>query len=149
MGTVRIEASQEIEAPPEAVYAVLADYRGAHPHILPKPYFAELVVEEGGRGAGTVMRVRMEVMGQTYRYHLRATEPEPGRILVETDIDTGQFTRFTVDPLEAGKRARVTIYTEMPASPGLKGLLEQIFTPMVTRGIYRKELNLLAEYVRR
>jgi hypothetical protein len=57
MGLMRVQSSAVIPARPEAIYAVLADYREAHPAILPKPYFTELKVEEGGQGAGTVIHV--------------------------------------------------------------------------------------------
>lgn len=38
MGQMHIEASREIGAPPDRVYAVLSDYHVKHPAILPKPY---------------------------------------------------------------------------------------------------------------
>jgi hypothetical protein len=42
---------------------VLADYDTSHPAILPKRVFSDLVVEQGGVGAGTVVRVTMAAMG--------------------------------------------------------------------------------------
>jgi hypothetical protein len=56
MQTVHTEVSAVIDAPPAEVYAIFADYRNAHPQVLPKPYFGDLVVEKGGNGAGTVYR---------------------------------------------------------------------------------------------
>ena len=148
MRTIHATASQEIDARPEAVYAVLADYRVGHPAILPKPYFEELKVEAGGRGAGTRLRLTMRVMGVTSVFHEVVTEPEPGRVLAESDAAAGVTTTFTVDPLDGGKRARVTIVTETRASPGVKGLVERLITPGVLRGIYRQELRQLEEYVK-
>lgn len=55
MSQIHAQATAVIDAPPEVVYAILADYRADHPAILPKQYFAECAVEEGGQGAGTVI----------------------------------------------------------------------------------------------
>lgn len=147
MGQIFVEQSAMIPAPPEKVYAILADYRVGHPAILPRPTFRELAVEEGGQGAGTVLRVQMEVMGVKQSYHLRVSEPEPGRILVEEDPDVGLKTTFTVAPLKGGQRSLVTIATASRTSPGLRGLMERLVNPPVTRRIYRQELQQLSDYV--
>jgi hypothetical protein len=138
-----------MDARADVVYAILSDYRVGHPAVLPKPYFSEITVEQGGVGAGTVIRFQMTVMGQTFHYHQTISEPEPGQVLVETDMDTGQTSRFTLDPIGDGTRTRVTIAADFPASPGFKGLMERFFTPPVTRRIFRQELRNIAEYVQR
>jgi hypothetical protein len=148
MTLIRAEATSEVDATPEAVYAVLADYQTAHPAILPKPYFTSLTVEQGGHGAGTVARVGMEVMGVRQNYRLVVTEPEPGRCLAEADEAAGLSTVFAVEPLDDGRRSRVTIATQSPASPGLKGVMERLVTPPITRRIFRQELQNLADYLR-
>lgn len=147
MGQIFVEQSAMIPAPPEKVYAILADYRVGHPAILPRPTFRELAVEEGGQGAGTVLRVQMDVMGVKQSYHLRVSEPDPGRILVEEDPDVGLKTTFTVAPLKGGQRSLVTIATASRTSPGLRGLMERLVNPPVTRRIYRQELQQLSDYV--
>jgi hypothetical protein len=106
MKTYKAEASATINAPAALVYSIIADYRDGHPHILPKPYFLGLEVERGGFGAGTVIRFRVRVMGKTQAFRAAVTEPEPGRVLVESDLDGGPQTTFTVEPLEEGRRAR-------------------------------------------
>lgn len=148
MTRIYIEASAIIDARPEEVYPILADYHEGHPAILPKPYFVDLIVEEGGQGAGTVIRVLMKVLGVERTYRMEVSEPEPGRVLVETDRDAGVTTTFTVEPLDDGKQARVTIATDMTASPGLMGLIEKWLNPPISRLIYKKELQQLADYVR-
>ena len=148
MKPIVVEASDVIQAPAAKVYAVLADYREGHPAILPKPYFRDLTVEKGGRGAGTVIRVNMEVMGLEQRYHMAVSEPEPGRVLVERDAAAGVTTTFTVSPLNGGSRSLVTIATESRPSPGLRGLVERLINPSVARRIYKQELKQLAEYMR-
>ncbi|MBL8131445.1 MAG: hypothetical protein JNL42_06275, partial [Anaerolineae bacterium] len=86
--------------------------------------------------------------GRTMTYHQRITEPQPGRVIQETEITTGQWSRFTLEPLDGGQRTRVTISSEQPTSPGVMGLLERLFAPGVQRKIFEKELALLAEYIK-
>jgi hypothetical protein len=105
------------------------------------------VVEEGGQGAGTVFRLRMNVLGTKRDFHEVVTEPVPGRVLVETDQATGQSSTFTLEPFGDGQQTRVTIATDFPARPGLAGLLERWLNPPITRRIFQQELELLAQYV--
>lgn len=147
MSRIVVEASDVIQAPAAEIYRILADFHEAHPAILPQAYFRELVVEEGGRGAGTVIRVRMEVLGREQRYRLHVSEPEPGRMLMERDPDLDLTTTFTVAPLNGGSRSLVTIATESRPSPGLRGLLERLVNPTITRRIYGQELKNLGEYI--
>lgn len=148
MNLVHVEATHEIDAHPEAIYGVLSDYRVGHQAILPKPYFTEVVVEQGGQGAGTVMWVHMRIYGKTYHYHQIVSEPQPGRVLVETNLDGAVTTTFTIEPLEGGRRSRVTIATDSKPSPGFAGWMEKLMQPAIARGIYQKELLKLADYVR-
>jgi uncharacterized protein YndB with AHSA1/START domain len=144
MGTYQVEASTIIAAPPERVYRIIADYRRGHPAILPPRYFTEMEVIEGGYGAGTVITVRMNVFGTEVTYQMTVSEPEPGRILQEEDASAGVATTFTVDPVDDGGRSRVTISTTAVTAPGLRGWLEKLLNPVITRRIYREELERLA-----
>ena len=146
MANIHSEATRAVEAAPERVYAVFSDYENAHPEILPKAYFRELVIEEGGQGAGTVVRVRMRALGVENNYRLTVTEPEPGRRMVEADADAGVETTFLVEPREGG-RSQVTISINQEASPGLMGLVERLIVPPVTRRMLREELQMLADYL--
>lgn len=141
-----VSVSSSIPAPPAKVYAILADYREQHPRVLPKPEFESLVVERGGVGAGTVVRVTMRVMGARSEVRLVVTEPEPGRVLREAEEAGAFVTTFTVDPEGAG--SRVTLATEWARKPGLRGLVERVVNPRVARSLYRRELELLAERAR-
>lgn len=145
---IRIQASHEIDAPPQAIYNVIADYRVGHQAILPRPAFEEMVVEEGGFGAGTVIRLRVRIFGKAYFYHQRVTEPEPGRVIQETDIDTGQLTRFFIDPLNNGQRTRVTIYSEFPAQSKAFIFLERIMHQFITKRLFNIELRQLEAFVK-
>jgi hypothetical protein len=142
-----VEAAALIDAPPRAVYALLADYRNGHPRILPRPPFEGLEVERGGTGAGTRIRVPTRNMGIARVLVMDVTEPEPGRVLMETEPATGMVTTFTVDPAEGGMHSQVTIATEWKPR-GLGGLLERLFAPAMLRGVYAHELRNLQQAFR-
>ena len=87
-----------IPARRERVYSLIANYNDGHPRILPKQ-FSDLVVEQGGIGAGTVIRFQMSILGKKQHFRAAITEPEPGHVLVETDLEpNGAVTTFTVNP---------------------------------------------------
>jgi uncharacterized protein YndB with AHSA1/START domain len=145
---VSAEASQVIDAPPAKVWRILTDYRVHHPNILPKPAFESIAVEEGGVGAGTVVRVGMKVMGARSTLRLAVTEPEPGRVLREADPAAGVVTTFTVTPVDGGARSDVRIATEWAPKKGAQGFVERLVNPPVARSLYKKELRLLDAYAR-
>lgn len=139
---VRIVERARMEAPAPRVYAMLADYRNGHPRILPRPPFTELVVEEGGVGDGTRIRVGMRFAGRTRSLRAVVTEPDPGHVLAETYPETGAVTTFTVEA-EGGETV-VTIATDLPVRDGLLGRLEAWAAARMLRPTYRRELALLA-----
>lgn len=139
-----ISASAIIPARRERVYSLLANYRDGHPRILP-PQFSNLVVEQGGIGAGTVIRFQMSVFGRKQSFRAAITEPEPGRVLVETGLDSnGAVTTFTLDPGTAPADSRVTISTQLPVRSGFPGWIERKLSTLLLRHIYVKELENLA-----
>lgn len=144
MAQHRVSASAFIPTPAQHVYAIIADYASGHPRILPKPYFVSLAVEQGGVGAGTVIKFQMRLMGRLQNFRAAVSEPEPGRVLAETDLDTGAVTTFTVEPLDDGQRAQVTIATETKIREGVLGKVEGWLTTQLLRPIYVKELEQLA-----
>jgi len=148
MNEMTAEVAATIDAPAARVYAVLRDYEGGHAAILPPDTFRELVVLEGGQGEGTRLRLRMEVMGEEVVSEQVVSEPEPGRVLVETDEKGMSQTTFTVEPAGANQ-ARVTIHTELRTKPGLRGMVERVLTPRLLERVYREELERLNEYVQR
>jgi hypothetical protein len=147
MSEIIIEVSAVIEATPKDVYSVLKDYPGGHHAILPKDYFTGLSMIEGGQGGGTVIDVSMNVMGIKSHIRFYITEPEPGRVLMETDDVAGIVTTFTVDPVNVEERSRATIATRSRVSEGLRGIMERLVNPVIMRRIYRQELQTLANYV--
>ena len=144
MATQEIKASRLIQAAPEKIYAIIADYHNGHPLILPKPYFVALEVEEGGFGAGTVIRFQMKLMGRLQTFRAEITEPEPGRVLVERDLDSGTTTTFTVEKHAEEEASRVSINTDIQVRDGLFGAVEGWFTVRLLQPIYKKELDQLA-----
>ena len=144
MAEFRIEESADIAAPPARVYAIVADYHAGHPRILPKQ-FHDLVVEQGGVGEGTVIRFLVTVLGRTETLRGVVTEPEPGRVLVESYPRNGNVTTFIADPLEGGRATRMTISTVMQGKNGIAGVVERWLLTRALRPIYREELGLLAK----
>ena len=145
MTRILISASAIIAAPPQRVYGIIADYRNGHPHIVPPKYFRNLVVEEGGIGAGTKIRCEMVMFGKVQQAQSIVTEPEPGRVLVESTTDGLAVTSFIVEPRDGGNSANVTIATELQS----QGLIGNALIKFLFRRIYREELALLAEYAAR
>jgi len=139
--------SRMIDRPPEHVYAVLTDYRVGHPAILPRSFFSDLIVEQGGIGAGTVLRCSIRVFRREFPFRQRVSEPEPGRVLLETDVDTGQLTRWTLEPHARGQHTLVILYSAFPPLPGIMGLLDRLSKPAIIRSIYTRELQQLHDYL--
>jgi hypothetical protein len=72
------------------------------------------------------------------------SEPEPGRVLVET-YNTWYITTFTVDSKNDGKNSYVTFTTEIPETSSLLKKLEFFFSKQYLPLVYRKELENLAK----
>jgi hypothetical protein len=151
MGQIKVKAAAVLDARPEDVYAAIADYRHGHPNIVPKENIYDLQVERGGYGAGTIIRFKVKVLGVEQSMYQRVSEPEPGRVLVEQDIDSVQnaITTFMVDPIENDQRSHVEISTVMNTSPGFRGFVERIIVPIVNPQMYRKELKLLEAFAQK
>lgn len=145
MALITVAAERTIDAPAEIVYGYLADMR-QHAQFLP-PAFSDYEVEKGGVGAGTVTRFCVNAGGRSRRYRMQVAEPEPGRVLTESDMDSSLVTTFTVEP--RGERSVVKISTGWQGAGGVGGFFERLFAPRVMRKIYADELERLNEYARR
>ena len=106
MAKIRVTVERPIDAPAERVYRYLADYREHHHRFLP-PAFSDFQVEQGGVGAGTVIRFRLTVGGRTQTYRQRVEAPAPGRVLTEADLEPGAVPTFTVTPDGDSCRVRI------------------------------------------
>lgn len=149
MGTIHVAAEQTVDAPAGTVYGYLADNRTHHPHFLP-PAFSDFEVESGGVGEGTVTRFKVTAGGRTREYRMRVTEPEPGKVITESDSNSSLVTTFTVTPLDGAGQARSTvrISTTWDGAGGIGGFFERMFAPRAMRGIYADELERLNAYAR-
>ena len=144
MARILISVERAVEAPAETVYGYIADMR-EHPRFLP-PAFSDFRVESGGVGAGTLTRFKMTAGGRTREYQMKVAEPEPGRVLTESDTNSSAVTTFTVSPQDAA--SLVQISTSWDGAPGIGGFFERMFAPRVMRAIYMDELNRLDAYAR-
>jgi hypothetical protein len=138
-----VEAAAHVDAPPDRVYGIIADYDAGHPSILPKA-FRNFSVERGGVGAGTVIRFEVHTFGTTTRFHGVVTEPEPGRVLVESyDEPSPSQTTFTVVP-GANGGTDVTFFTALTSRDGLAGRIERFLSRRLLKRLYAEELQNLA-----
>ena len=145
MGTINVEAEKTIAAPAATVYGYLADMREHHPHFLP-PAFSDFVVESGGVGAGTVTRFKVTAGGRTREFRVTVAEPEPGRVMTETDANSSSVTTFTVTP--DGDRSLVKIGTTWQGAGGVGGFFERRFAPGGLKKLYDDALARLDRYAR-
>lgn len=145
--TWEFSQARRIAAPAAKVYDVFADYREAHPKVLPPSFFVGLSVEEGGYGAGTVVVVQGRFAGRIRAIRGIVTEPEPGRRLVESYPDERMVTSFVVDPDPGEDACRVTISTVFARRSGPLGWIERAIVRRLLRRVYTEELDLVAEYV--
>jgi uncharacterized protein YndB with AHSA1/START domain len=145
MASIDVSAEREIGAPAEAVYGYIADHREHHPRFLPDA-FSDFEVEAGGIGAGTITRFKLTAGGRTRDYRMEVAEPEPGRVMTESDTGSSLVTTWTVTP--AGPGSRVRIATTWEGAGGIGGFFERLFAPRVMRGIYTDELDRLDAYAR-
>jgi hypothetical protein len=144
---VRVQATADVGASARNTYRAIADYEQEHPRIIPPKYLRNLRVTHGGYGAGTLIEYDVLAMGKAVRARARVSEPVPGRVLAESDLDKPLVTTFTVEPrTDAG--ARVTIATEFQTSPGFRGWLEGFFLKSFLKRVYPAELQQLDAYVR-
>ncbi len=144
MPEIYVTAERQVAAPAERVYRILADYTH-HQRILP-PAFSDFTIEKGGVGAGTVVSFKVTAAGVTQFHRDTVAEPEPGRVLTETN-DRGKLTTFTVTPIggPTSDRTLVKIETRWPAR-GLQGLVERLVAPRMLRGLFMDELERLERY---
>jgi hypothetical protein len=143
-----VTAIARMNAHPGAVYDTIANYRTGHPRILPKQ-FSGLTVEQGGVGAGTVIRFKVRLLGRSEMYRAVITEPEPGRVLIEKNIlGNDACTTFVVDSGMHPNEAVVTIRTELTVRRGWIGAVERMLTTRLLHPMYEEELKRLESAAR-
>src|SRR3954454_5938716 len=122
MGELRVVKEGPVGAPPDVVWTLITDFNEHHPKFLP-PAFSDFKVEEGGVGAGTVFSFTLKAGGRTRPGRMRVEEPEPGRGMPESALDTSVVTRWTVTP--AGTDSRLRLETTWQGAGGIGGFFER------------------------
>lgn len=144
MSHYEVTVERRFDASPERIYNLIIDME-EHRRILPKQ-FESLEVLEGGKGAGTVFRLNMNVMGSRSSLVMTLTEPAPGRMVREQDAEAGVTTDWELIP-EGGDGCLLRLTSQFPRKPGLSGWLEQLAAKSMIRSIYRRELDHMNEYL--
>ena len=139
MGKITVAKEGAVGAPAELTYRLIADDQH-HRHILPEG-FSDFEVLEGGVGAGTVHRFKIAAGGKLREYVMRVDEPEPGRVITESDQSSSLVTSFTVTP--DGDGCRVLISTQWDGAGGVGGFFERTFAPKGLRRVYDEMLRRL------
>ena len=142
MSKVEVTAERTIDAPAETVYGYLANLE-EHRQFLP-PAFSEFEIESGGVGAGSVVQFKVSAGGRQRSYRMTVAEPEPGRIITESDSNSSLVTTFTVTP--QGANSSVRIFTSWDGAGGIGGFFERRFAPRAMQKIYLDELSRLNAY---
>ena len=143
----KASAERVVDAPAEVVYHLISDYAEHHTDspkgFLPDAFYGT-VVEQGGVGAGTVVRFTSKLGGRPQTMTAAITEPEPGRVLLERG--PGVLTTFTVEP-EGPNKARVRFDTTLEAG-GLMGLMMRLVAPGMLKPVYEQELTRLEQHAK-
>jgi hypothetical protein len=77
---------------------------------------------------------------------MQVAEPEPGRVLTESDTESSLVTTFTVEPETSGSRVRIE--STWQGARGFGGLMERLFAPRVMQKLSADELDRLDRYAR-
>lgn len=144
MGTIHVEQEGQIGAPADLTYRLIADDTH-HQRFLPEG-FSDFQTLEGGVGAGTLHSFKIDAGRRVREYRMRVAEPEPGRVLTESDESSSLVTTFTVTP--AGETCVVKIETRWTGAGGVGGFFERTFAPKVMAKMYADELSRLDTYAR-
>jgi len=142
---VYVVAEGSIGAPTELVYTLISDFNQHHQKFLP-PSFEDFKVEEGGVGAGTIFSFTSHAARRMRHFRMRVDEPEPGRVMTESDLTSSMVTTWTLTP--QGRHTILKIETRWKGAGGIKGLFEGLFAPPAMRRIYKDELQRLDRYAR-
>ena len=84
--------------------------------------------------------------GRSRSYRMQVSEPEPGRVLAESDTGSSLKTTFTVNP--DGEQSAVRITSTWQRAGGIGGFFERTFAPRVLKKLYAEELDRIDAYAR-
>jgi hypothetical protein len=142
MAQVSAASTILINAEPAAALAAVADYQTVRPKIL-SPQYSEYQVLEGGQGAGTVAKWRLQATKSRVR-EVQVNVDVAGHTVIEKDANSSMITTWTVAP--AGTGSSVTVKTTWDGAGGVKGFFEKTFAPLGLKRIQGEVLgNLKSE----
>jgi hypothetical protein len=136
---LRAAATRSIGVPPARVLEFLRDYH-RRPEILTEHYRG-YHVEQGGTGAGTVLRYTQHSPGRSRDFRLHVEESDDG--LVERDAESSFVSTWTVLPTATG--SSVMLEGAWEGAGGIGGFFEKLFAPVSLRRIYGRVLDKLAD----
>lgn len=137
MGQVSAASTILISADPAATLSAVADYQTVRPKIL-SPQYSGYEVLQGGQGAGTVAKWRLQATKSRVR-DVRVNVDVAGHTVVEKDANSSMVTNWTVAP--AGPGSSVTVKTSWNGAGGVKGFFEKTFAPMGLKRIQAEVLQ--------
>jgi hypothetical protein len=126
MGQVSAASTILINAEPSATLAAVADYQNVRPKIL-SPQYSEYQVLQGGQGAGTVAKWKLQATKSRVR-DVQVNVDVAGHAVIEKDANSSMITNWTVAP--AGPGSSVTVKTTWDGAGGVKGFFEKTFAPL-------------------
>ncbi|HTI15468.1 MAG TPA: SRPBCC family protein [Dictyobacter sp.] len=139
MSRVYVKTERVVDASPEDVYAVLADYKN-RPQML-TDNFMNYTVERGGYGNGTVVSYVLRAANRQRPYKISVDESVKGEVITERDANSSLVTTWSVAPLANGRKSKVRVASEWEGAQGVGGFFEKTFAPLGLRRIYNKMLS--------
>ncbi|BBZ72407.1 hypothetical protein MPRS_35000 [Mycobacterium paraseoulense] len=130
-----------VNTEPGATLAAVADYQQVRPKIL-SPQYSDYQVLQGGQGAGTVAKWRLQATKSRVR-DVQVDVDVAGHSVIEKDANSSMVINWTVAP--AGPGSSVTIKTTWTGAGGIKGFFEKTFAPL---GLKRIQGEVLANLKR-
>ncbi len=137
MGQVSAASTILVNAEPAAALAAVADYQSVRPKIL-SPQYSDYQVLQGGQGAGTVAKWRLQATKSRVR-DVQVNVDVAGHSVIENDANSSMVINWTVAP--AGPGSSVTVKTTWTGAGGIKGFFEKTFAPL---GLKRIQGEVLA-----
>ncbi len=145
MGQVSAASTILINAEPEATLVAVADYQNVRPKILSSRY-SEYQVVQGGQGAGTVARWKLQATKSRVR-DVQVDVDVAGHTVIEKDANSSMVTTWTVAP--AGPGCSVAMKTNWNGAGGVAGFFEKTFAPLGLRKIQGEVLANLKKELER
>ncbi|MGA9675758.1 MAG: SRPBCC family protein [Mycobacterium sp.] len=136
MGQVSAASTILINVEPAATLAAVADYQTVRPKIL-SPQYSEYEVLQGGQGAGTVARWKLQATKSRVR-DVQVDVDVAGHTVIEKDANSSMVINWTVAP--AGPGSSVTVKTSWTGAGGVGGFFEKTFAPLGLKKIQAEVL---------